>query len=74
MIQSAIAKKENIEVKEEEYQEAIDEVITANNLKDEAAADELFNSYYGASAKEVLGDDLLGQNVREYLSNNVSEK
>lgn len=74
LIQSAIAKKENIKVKEEDYQEAIDKVITANNLKDEKAADELFNTYYGASAKKVLADDLLGQNVREYLSNNVSEK
>lgn len=74
LVQSAIAEKEKIEVKEEDYQKAIDEVMTANNLKDEKAVDELFQSYYGASAKKVLADDLLGQNVREYLSNNVSEK
>lgn len=74
LVQGAIAEKEKIEVKEDDYQKAIDQVKTANNLEDEKAVEELFQSYYGASSKEILSDDLLGQNVREYLSSNVSEK
>lgn len=74
LVQKAIAAKEKIEVSKEDYQKALDEVISANNLEDEAAADELFNSYYGASAKEVLEDDLLGEKVREYIAANVTEE
>lgn len=74
LIYEAIAEKEKITVSEEEYQEDLKAVMENNNLKDEKAADEMFQSYYGTNAKEILMDDLLNNKVREYLAGNVTEK
>lgn len=74
LIYEAIAKKENITVTDEEYQEDLKTVMENNNLEDEKAADEMFQSYYGTNAKEILMDDLLSNKVKEYLAGNVTEK
>ncbi len=74
LIYEAIAEKEKITVSEEEYQEDLKAVMENNNLKDEKAADEMFQSYYGKNAKDILMDDLLNNKVKEYLAGNVTEK
>lgn len=74
LIYEAIAEKEKITVSEEEYQEDLKAVMENNNLKDEKAADEMFQSYYGTNAKDILMDDLLNNKVKEYLAGNVTEK
>lgn len=73
LIYEAIAEKEKIAVSEKEYQEDLKTVMTNNNLKDEKAANEMFQSYYGADAKDILMDDLLDNKVKEYLAGNVTE-
>lgn len=73
LVYEAIAEKQNITVSDEEYQEELETVMTNNSLEDEDAADELFNSYYGTTAKEILTDDLLNTKVKEYLAGNVTE-
>ncbi len=73
LVWEAISKKQNITVSEEEYQQELKTVMTNNNLEDEKAADELFQSYYGAKAKDILTDDLLDSKVKEYLAGNVTE-
>lgn len=74
LIYGAIAAKENIAVSDEEYQEDLKMVMTNNNLEDEKAADQMFQSYYGCNAKEILTDDLLSEKVKEYLAGNVTEQ
>lgn len=74
LVYEAIAEKENITVSDEEYQEELNMVMTNNNLEDEKAANEMFQSYYRTDAKEILMDDLLNNKVKEYLAGNVTEK
>ncbi len=74
IVYEAIAEKEKITVSEEEYQEDLKTVMENNNLEDEKAADEMFQSYYGTDAKEILMDDLLNNKVKEYLAGTVTEK
>lgn len=74
LVYEAIAEKEKITVSEKEYQEDLKTVMTNNNLEDEKAADEMFQSYYGTDAKAILMDDLLDNKVKDYLAGNVTEK
>ncbi len=74
LVYEAIAEKERITVSEDEYQEELKTVMTNNNLEDEKAANEMFQSYYGVDAREILMDDLLDNKVKEYLAGNVTEK
>lgn len=73
LVWEAIAEKQNLTVSDEEYQEDLKTVMTNNNLEDEKAADELFQSYYGSNAKDILTEDLLDNKVKEYLAGNVTE-
>lgn len=74
LVYEAIAEKEKIAVLEKEYQDELKMVMTNNNLEDEKAANEMFQSYYGTNAKDILMDDLLDNKVKEYLAGNVTEK
>lgn len=74
LIYEAIAQKEKISVSDKEYQDELDQFITTNGCEDEAAANKLFQSYYGATAEDILKDTILNQKIKEYLVKNVQEQ
>ena len=73
LIYDTIAKNEKIEVSEEEYQEELESYLSTYGCDDEDALNEVFQSYYGTDAKELIMDDLLYKKVKTYLAGNIVE-
>lgn len=74
MFSNAIAEKEKLKVSDKEYKAEVKKIMEANGCKDEAALDQMFKTYYGCKAKDIIMDDLLKRKVQEVLAGNVEEK
>ncbi len=74
LICKAIAEAEKLSVSDEEYQAEVKNFITSYNVEDEAGLDELFKNYYGTDAKSIITDDLLFQEVKDFLAKNAKEE
>lgn len=74
LVYESIAKNEKLEVTDEEYQESLKDYLANYGCEDEAGLDEIFESYYGTKAKDVITDDMLFKKVKDYLVDNVTEK
>lgn len=74
LIYERISQEEGIEVTDKEYQDSLKDYLANYGCEDEKGLDEIFESYYGTKAKEVIMDDMLFKKVKDYLVANVTEE
>ncbi len=74
LVYGAIAEKENITVTDEQYKESLEQYLTNYNCETEEELNSTFEDYYGNSAKVMINEELLYNNVKDFLVKNVVEK
>ena len=73
LVYTAIAEKEKMSVLDKDYQSALKEYLSTYNCEDEKALNKIFKNYYGTTAKEIITQDLMLKDIKEYLAGNVKE-
>lgn len=73
LIYGAIAEKENITVSDEDYKKELKSYMKQYSCKDEKALKKLFSEQYGADVEDTIKEDILFNNVKDYIVKNVKE-
>ena len=74
IVYNAIAQAEGIEVTDEAYQTELQTYLTNYGAESEDALNMTFATNWGTTAKSIIYNDLLFDNVSDYLVKNVEEK
>lgn len=73
LVINAIAEKENITVKEDEFKKTLDEYIKQFNVADQEELDKLLKQYYGTGSESIINNEIIYDKVKDFLSKNIEE-